>query len=255
LLDWLADEFMRQGWKWKPLHRLLVNSAAYRQGSQRRPELEAVDPDNRLLGRMNVRRLEAEAVRDGILAVSGKLNRKLFGPPVPVTPDEVGQVVVGVDTRDSAGRPSGRKVPLGEEEFRRSLYVQVRRSLPLSMLESFDAPALNPNCEARSVSTVAPQALLLMNNEFLMSQSEEFARRVTAAAGGDVPAQVRLAWRLALGREPTSGQVAEAACFLARQTAHFTGPKTKAGSQDLARRALGSFCHALLCCNGFLYVD
>jgi hypothetical protein len=249
LLDWLADEFMRQGWKWKPMHRLIVTSTAYRQTSRRRAELDPIDPENRLLARMSVRRLEAEAIRDSILVMSGKFNPKLFGPPVPVTLDEVGQVVVGVDTRDAAGVPTGRKVPLHGEEFRRSVYIQVRRSLPLSMMETFDAPALNPNCEIRSISTVAPQALLLMNSDFLIAQSEEFARRVLLAAGPDVRAQVPLAWRLAVGREPTPAQVAAAVDFLSR---HTTNPATKPARPE---DALAVVCHALLCCNAFFYVN
>ena len=99
---------------------------------------------------MSVRRLEAETIRDALLAASGRLSAKMFGPPVPVMPDEVGQIVVGVDTRDSAGRPTGKVVPLGEDEFRRSIYVQVRRSQPLGMLEPFDAPTMSPNCEQRA---------------------------------------------------------------------------------------------------------
>ena len=140
LLDWLADDFMAGGWKLKRLQRMIVTSTAYRQSSQHRAELDAVDPENRLLGRMSIRRLEAETLRDALLASSGRLSAKMFGPPVPVTPDDVGQIVVGVDTRDSAGRPSGKVVDLGEDEFRRSIYVQVRRSKPLGMLETFDAP-------------------------------------------------------------------------------------------------------------------
>src|SRR5262249_45117084 len=95
LLDWLAAEFMEGGWRLKRLRRLIMTSAAYRQSSRRTPELQKLDPDNRLLGRMSVRRLEAEALRDAILAVSGKLNAKPFGPPVPVMHDDVGQVVLG----------------------------------------------------------------------------------------------------------------------------------------------------------------
>ena len=107
LLDWLAGNFADEGWMLKRFHRLLLNSTAYRQSSVRRPELEAVDGDNRLLGRMHVRRLEAETVRDSLLYLSGKLVQKPFGKPIPVSPDDVGQIVVAVDTRDSAGRPSG----------------------------------------------------------------------------------------------------------------------------------------------------
>jgi mono/diheme cytochrome c family protein len=259
LLDWLADEFVRQGWKLKPLHRLIANSTAYRQSSRRWPAHEKIDPDNRLLARMSIRRLEAEAVRDGILAVSGKLNPKLFGPPVPVALDEVGQIVVGVDTRDAAGVPTGRKVSLDGEEFRRSVYIQVRRSLPLSMLETFDGATLNPNCEIRSVSTVAPQALLMMNNDFLVAQSEAFAQRVVGIAGANVPGQVRLAWRLALGRDATPPQVAAALAFLKRQAAIIAKPPSKPAAPPaatgLAPRPLVSLCHALLCSNGFLFVD
>ncbi|HET6426700.1 MAG TPA: PSD1 and planctomycete cytochrome C domain-containing protein, partial [Planctomycetaceae bacterium] len=118
LLDWLAADFMEHGWQVKRLHRQLVLSTAYRQASARRPELDAVDPENRLLGRMSVRRLDAESLRDSLLALTGQLSDKMFGPPVAVTPDEVGQIVVGVDTRDSAGRPTSKKVGLGEDVYR-----------------------------------------------------------------------------------------------------------------------------------------
>jgi hypothetical protein len=151
LLDWLASEFMAGGWRLKQLHRLIMTSTAYRQSSDRRPELQQVDPDNHLLGRMSLRRLEAEIIRDAMLEVSGKLNRRPFGPPVPVTHDEIGQVVIGKDIRNPGdGTPMGKVASLGGEEFRRSVYVQVRRSLPLAMLETFDAATITPNCESRS---------------------------------------------------------------------------------------------------------
>ena len=175
LLDWLASEFMRNGWRLKPLHRLIVTSAVYRQSSNRRPEVDALDPDNRLLGRMPVQRLEAETIRDSILAASGCMTDTLYGPPVPVMPDEVGQIVVGVDTRDSAGRPSGKVVPLGSAEFRRSIYVEARRSMPLAMLQAFDEPVMTPNCERRASSTVSPQALFMMNSSFVEEQAVAMA--------------------------------------------------------------------------------
>ena len=96
----------------------------------------------------------------------------MFGPPVPVAPDETGLVIVGLDNRDAAGRPVGKRGSLGGLEFRRSLYIQVRRSLPLGLLETFDAPAMTPNCDRRTSSTVAPQALLLMNNDFVITQAD-----------------------------------------------------------------------------------
>ncbi len=199
LLDWLATDFMQGGWKLKRLHKLIMLSSAYRQSSQRRSETEASDPANTLYGRMSIRRLEAEILRDSMLAVSGKLNRKQFGPSVPIREDEVGQVVVGVDTTDSAGRPTGKSVDLKGEEFRRSLYIQVRRSLPLAVLDTFDAPAMEPNCEVRTASTVAPQALMLMNSNFTIGLARHFATRIKKEAG-EVPAQqVRHAWSLAWG--------------------------------------------------------
>src|SRR3954454_2904686 len=217
LLDWLADDFVRNGWRLKHLHRLIMNSTAYRQASRRDPALDAIDPDNRLVGRMSVRRLEAEAVRDAILAVSGKLDPTMFGPPLPVAPDEGGQVLIGKDTRDSAGRPTGPPGSLGGAEFRRSLYVQVRRSLPLSFTETFDAPTLTPNCERRASSTVATQSLALMNNEFVVEESLAFAARVIRLAGNDPAARVDRAWWIALGHGPTPEQKADAVAFLAEQ--------------------------------------
>src|SRR5690606_18661016 len=112
----------------------------WRQQSVRDATRDAIDPDNRLLSRQNKRRLEAETLRDALLAVSGKLNPKVHGEPVPVMLTEEGQVVIGIDTMDTAGRQTGKYIPLNGEEFRRSIYVQIRRSRPLEMFAAFDAP-------------------------------------------------------------------------------------------------------------------
>jgi hypothetical protein len=259
LLDWLASEFIRTDWSLKKLQRLIVTSHVYRQSSRHRAELDAVDPENRLLGRMSVRRLEAEVIRDSLLAVSGRLSDKQFGRPTPVAPDEVGQVIVAADTRDSAGRPSNTVIPLGEDEFRRSLYVQVRRSMPLGVLEPFDMPTLAPNCEIRSRSTVAPQSLLMMNNEFVVAQAEAMAARVRQSTSDDAAAFSR-AWFLALGREPTAEEQQDGVAFLAEQAALFqanpppTDAKTKTPANP-ADLALATLCQALISSNGFLYVD
>ena len=245
LLDWLARDFMDEGWTLKRLHRLLVTSTAYRQSSVHRPELDAVDGENRLLGRMNIRRLEAEVVRDAVLAVSGKLIDRPFGSPVPVSPDDVGQIVLAVDTRDSAGRPSGKVESLGDDEFRRSIYVQVRRSMPLGVLEPFDLPRMTPNCEERAASTAAPQALLMMNNPFVIQQADLLASRVRENAGTDLAAQAKLAWRLVFGRTPLESDVQSGVEFL-------TVPDA---TTETSAAALNHFCHALLSANGFLYVD
>ncbi|MEX2174886.1 MAG: PSD1 and planctomycete cytochrome C domain-containing protein [Pirellulaceae bacterium] len=257
LLDWLATRFVADGWELKRHHRLLMHSTAYRQSSQRTEELDRIDSENRLLGRMSIRRIEAETLRDSMLAATGQLNGKMWGSPVPVTVDEVGQVIVGLDNRDSAGRPDRQRDSLGGEEFRRSVYVQVRRSLPLSMLETFDAPLLTPNCEVRDQSTVAPQSLLLMNNAFVIEQAERLAERAIQQAEGDLAAQIRLAWRLALVHEPSEAQLAAAVAFVTTQQQEFAkaGADPKIPAPPPATRALAAFCQALVSSNAFLYVD
>jgi hypothetical protein len=252
LLDWLASDFMAGGWKIKRMHKLMLTSQAYRQSSTRDAKLVDIDPENRLLGRMPVRRLDAEAVRDAILVVSGKLSTKQFGPPVPIAFDELGQVVVGVDTTDAAGRPTKKVVSLNGDEYRRSLYVQVRRSRPLGVLETFDAASVSPNCEIRNSSTVTPQSLLMMNSRFIHEQAELFAKRVQKEGGKDARAQITLAWRLAFGSEPTAKDVDDAATFISEQTIVFREQPDRAEPE---LRALASFCQALLSANRFLYVD
>ncbi len=259
LLDWLACELMDSGWSAKHMHRLIMNSAAYQQSSRRTAELDAVDPDNRLLARMPVRRLEAETIRDAILTVSGKLNPKQFGPPVPVMADRVGQWVIGIENLN-AGRP-GDVIPMKGEEFRRSIYVQVRRSRPLGVLETFDSPRMAPNCVARNSSTVATQSLMLMNSDFQNTHATHFAERVVRAAGADPEAQIRLAWQIAYSAPPDDVQLADAVAFLTEQTQHFANrPRTDSKQQkedaiSPELEALTSLCHALLSSNEFLYVD
>ncbi len=252
LLDWLASEFMAGGWSLKRLHQLILGSAAWMQSSRREARGDAADPDNRLLWRMPLHRLEAEVLRDSLLALGGNLNTKMFGPPVPVMPDEVGQIVVGRENTN-AGRP-GAVLPLNGEEFRRSLYVQARRSRPLGMLDAFDLPAMEPNCEARNASTVAPQALMLMNSEFVVSQCERIARRVAKEAGSDSAAQAALAWRAAYSAGPSKDEAAGAAAFVERLEAHFRA-NAGADKEDPRIRALACLCQALVSSNRFLYID
>jgi len=266
LLDWLADEFVQGGWQLKRMHKLMMYSTAYRQSSLRTKKLDAADPDNLYLGRMSVRRLDAETLRDSVLAVSGMLNLTMYGKSVPVTPDESGQVVLGIDTRDGAGRFTKPVGSVKEEAFRRSVYVQARRTLPLGMLETFDAPEMAPNCACRSTSTVTPQSLLLMNSDFVIQQAEAFAMHLRADAGDDLRAQLELGWRMAFGPSPTAEQMNKAQQFVTEQTIVFQAaskPATKpaAGAKRAPEppsaelRSLTLYCQALLCGNGFLYVD
>ena len=261
LLDWLADEFVRGGWQLKRLHRLVVNSTAYRQSSLRTDALQLVDPDNRLLARMSVRRLEAEAIRDAILAVSGRLSDKLLGPAISVLPDADGQNIVGRGERDGNGILIGKQDGLGEDEFRRSIYVQVRRSMPLGMLEPFDLAGMAPNCERRTFSTVAPQSLLMMNNDFLVKQSEAFARRIEETSSAEPTARIQRTWQLAYGRIPTDKESLRATEFLSVQSAYFDEARAKLPEAERpkqtppATQALALLCQALLSSNAFLYVD
>jgi len=258
LLDWLADTFMRNEWRLKHLHRLIMTSTAYRQSAARRLEHDRLDPENRLLGRMPVKRLEAEAVRDALLAASGGLTRRLYGPPVPVAPDQTGQYVIGRDNRDSAGRPTGDLSDLGADARRRTLYVQQRRTMPLSLTEPFDPPETTPNCERRNTSTVAPQALMMLNNAFVIRRSEALADRLRTEHPDDAESRIRAAWLRATGREPSADQIDAARAFLARQRAVFAERPEAADKQnpiDPDRQALASYCQALLASNPFLYVD
>jgi len=257
LLDWLANEFVVSGWSVKHLHRLMMTSTAYRQSSLRRPEGDAVDADNSLYWRMPIRRLEAEVLRDSALAVSDELNLKPFGEAVPVMADRVGRFVVGKENLN-AGRP-GAVIPMKGEDLRRSIYIEARRSRPLSVLAPFDLPRMEPNCTSRKASTVAPQALMLMNSQFAATRAKEFARRVENQADNEVAKQIQIAWQLAFASEPSEDELNEAISFVEAQTKHFTAnpPPDSKDTKNVKPRqeALASFCHALLSSNRFLYID
>ena len=250
LLDWLAADFMKNGWRLKRLHKLIMTSQAYQQVSRRNAKQDALDPDNRLLGRMNVRRMEAETIRDAMLALSGQISLRLGGKPVPVMEDEVGQFVIGKENLDGERKP-GKEVDLAGAQHRRSLYVQVRRSRKLSFLEAFDAPAMEPNCAKRPVSTVAPQALIFMNNAFVISQSRAMAERLQVAAKDDLDAQLNTGWHHAFGRAASPEQLSKSREFVHRQTALFKERKDK--TPELT--ALANYCQALMSANNFVYVE
>jgi hypothetical protein len=241
LLDWLADELVRQGWSLKKMHRLLMTSTVYRLSSHRSKELDALDVGNALYGRFAVRRLEAEAIRDRILATSGRLDRTPFGPPVGVTEDAVGQVTVP------------------DDKSRRSVYLQARRSKPLAFGAAFDAPGAEINCDRRITSTSAQQALMLMNGEFVLQQAGHLARRlvreVTPGQPADADAvrvrRVELAWRLAYQRPPEKDEADLAATFLRRQSERLR----PTGNPDPELVALTNLCQQLLASNEFLHVD
>lgn len=257
LLDWLAAELMSSGWSVKHLQRLILTSATYQQSSLQHTQGNALDRDNLLYWRMPLRRLEAEVVRDSTLAISGEFIARAFGPPIPIMPDRVGQFVIGIENTN-AGRP-GDIIPMHGEDLRRSIYVESRRSRPLSILAPFDLPRMEPNCTARSVSTVSPQSLLLMNSDFMVTRGMRMAERLQREAGDDLTAQIRLAWRLSFSNEPNADEINQALQFVNQQRLHFVAdpfPSMKdQATPSPATEAMGSFCHALLSSNRFLYVD
>ncbi|HWN97584.1 MAG TPA: PSD1 and planctomycete cytochrome C domain-containing protein [Methylomirabilota bacterium] len=267
LLDWLASDFVGHGWRLKRLHKLIMTSTAYRQSSRRHQKGDARDPENRLYWRKPVQRLDAEAIRDAILATSGALNKSMYGPPVPVRPDVHGQIVVGVDKTEGDNKMPV-EVALKGEEFRRGIYIQVRRSRPLAMLHAFDAPVMEVNCERRQNSTVATQSLMLMNSQFMLDQVARFATRLHEEAGDDRGGQVTRAWQIAFSRSPTAQESADALDFLSRQVDYLKSvpekkdekPKKDDKAKPAAKpapelQALTNLCQALLSANEFLYVD
>ena len=265
LLDWLASEFVDRGWSMKWLHKLVMTSTVYRQDSRRDPARDAIDPGNLLYWHKPIQRLEAETIRDRILAASGTLNGRMFGPPVSVREDEVGQIIVGSD-------------PKGSEAHRRSVYVQVRRSMPVSFLRQFDMPDMAVNCAKRSTSTLSTQSLMLMNSDFILDQAEQLARRVIREGGETRRDQAVHAWQLALSRPPTDEEITRSLTFLDQQTSRLNSivqqqddaaKETTSGDQkkdepeekqeirklEPELQALTNLCQALLGSSEFLYVD
>jgi hypothetical protein len=181
LLDHLATRFVAGGWSIKAIHRAIVLSRVYGQASSDRPECRQVDPENTLLWRMNRRRLDFEATRDALLAASGRLDRTVGGPSMPelTAPDST----------------------------RRTLYASVDRLNLPSLFRTFDFPDPNATSARRDTTTIAPQALFLMNHPFVMEQSRHAARRLLAEPGRDDRGRIDRAYRLTLGRSPTESEL------------------------------------------------
>lgn len=259
LLDWLAAELIESGWSLKYLHRLILTSNAWKQQICTDAQLAAEDPENQLYGGANLIRLDAEAIRDSLLSISGRLNRSAFGPAVPVMADRVGRWVIGKENLN-AGRP-GDKIDMKGEEFRRSIYIQVRRSRPLSVLDTFDRPVMSPNCDKRRPSTGSTQSLLMMNSDLLLDYSRFMAERLETEAPGERKKQIQRAWQLVYSRLPDSGEIAVATRFLEEQTAIFEEqPAYQARQEQPPKHSAGLEATALMCqmlfsSNEFLYVD
>jgi hypothetical protein len=235
LLDWLAVDFVEHGWSLKHLHRRIMLSTAYRQASFRAPAFEAravtVDAKNRLLWRANLKRIEAEAVRDSVLAVAGNLDPHPGGPPVMLTKPPSGLSLV-----QPGPRPTSRN--------RRSIYLLARRVYPLKFLEIFDSPVVPINCTKRPQSATVLQSLALLNSQFVVDQAGVLAERVHREVGDNRVSQVRRAYRLTLAREPAGDELSACRRFLDDQASDVAG-----------NNALRDLCQMLLCTNEFLFVQ
>jgi hypothetical protein len=256
LLDWLAMEFVKQGWSLKAMHRLMVTSSTYRQSTAVSPEAAKLDPDNKFFSRMTRKRLEGEALRDAMLLVSGRLNGKMGGPGVfPELPPELGVPRGGWPT---SADPS--------ERVRRSIYVFAKRNLRYPLFGAFDAPEGNESCARRHVSISAPQALMLLNSKMTLDWARALAGRVLTEVGADSDQVIDRAYRLALARQPTAKERALMSDFLGRESKHLqaqlaarqsiVGPVgAPAGTDPAFGGAVVDLCHVVLNLNEFAYVD
>jgi hypothetical protein len=251
LLDWLAVHLVQDGWSLKRMHKLIMTSSVYRQSSQQPAEAESAarktDPENRLLWRMNLRRLEGEAVRDSILAASGQLDLKMGGPPVagPFMSDGLQKLA------DTQGKPVEVNA---EGNNRRSIYLLARRYYPLSFLETFDAPVIQTNCNRRTNSVSPLQSLALLNSDFVVEHASYLSARVTKlAAAKTAGGLIEAAFLLTVSRRPTSTELEVARAHLSAQEELYR--KANFVSEEAAKQALVSLCHMLLSTSEFLYID
>ncbi len=244
LLDWLAVEFMENGYSLKHMHRLMVLSATYCQDSQVDPASEphqkglAKDRANHLLWHANRQRLEGETLRDAMLALSGELTLRMFGPSAhPKLPEKISNYAWKPDTKP-------------EDQNRRSVYVFVKRNMRYPLFDAFDWPDLHNSCSRRANTTTAPQALLLLNGEFTKERAQRLGSDLLNQFATDDSSLVAQAYRSAWGRNPTEEETRLGVGFIADQT-----KRLKAQGNDARKAAVVDFCHSLLNTNEFLYVD
>jgi hypothetical protein len=244
LLEWLAAEYFDNGGRLKLLLKRIMTSRVYLQTSSVTPNQTAasqVDPDNRLLWRMRLRRLESEIVRDAVLAVSGKLDATLGGAPILVEPRPDGTFVI-----------PDKGLPTPTSQWRRTLYLLARRNYHPTILSVFDQPNLTTNCTGRESSAVVLQSLTMLNDRFLLEQAEHLAARVSGTAGSNTSEQIELAFRITLGRLPRDSEQMACVEFFRRQFQHYSEEKLPA--DQAALKALSQVCHTLLNASEFLYV-
>jgi hypothetical protein len=248
LLDWLAVEFMDNDWSIKHMQRLIVTSAAYRRTSAIDASKQQIDPDNVLLWRQNVQRLDAETLRDALLAVSGGMLPTTAGPPLwPVVPDELIRANPNID--EDTDRPQGYYTDLESRCNVRSVFLVRKRSVPAPFLQAFNQPDPACTCGRRDVSIVAPQALMLLNDAFAVRRAHALADRLIAECGSDARRQVQRAFELSFARLPADEELVIVLGELERLR------KLHAKTAYVSRAALADVCLALLNTNEFIFVD
>ncbi len=260
LLDWLASRLVELDWHLKPLHRMIVLSRTYRQESTRTPAQDAIDPENRLVARANLRRLDAETLRDTMLMASGHLNKQVAGPSVPVAEDEEGKSIIG-KLKIADGLFAGIE-DVGAQKYRRSVFVEVPRTRPLNMLATFDLPTMTPSCDLRRCSTVTPQSLWLLNDSLVIGLADQLADRMFGSELPDRASQVNRLFLTLLGRTPTAPEFESVEKYLDEQAAQFRADPDVEWQKTVTQwphapdvRAIATLCQAILSSNEFLYVE
>jgi hypothetical protein len=240
LLEWLASELVDSGWRLKHIHRLIVLSRTYRQSGEASAMAAEKDPQNSSYSRFPVHRLEAEQIRDSMLVVAGVLNPKAGGPPVAVVDPGNRQIVLA--------SPEG---PGPHEVDRRSIYIQLRRSLPLTFLRTFDQASPDPNCVSRNSSTVVAQSLAMLNSEFSQRMGREFAQRILTKANPPTDDErIRYAYTVTFSRAPSEDELINCRDFLKIQTTR----RSSQNPETARSAALADLCRLLMATNEFLYL-
>jgi hypothetical protein len=249
LLDWLASELVAGDWRIKRIHKLMVLSSAYRMSSASNDRAAQADPEGKLIWRYTPRRLEAEALRDSMLAVSGTLNPQSGGPSIY---PKISQAVLETQSRPGSGWTPSPPA----QASRRSVYIFVKRTLIVPELDVLDFPATEESCQQRIVSTVAPQALTLLNGEFIHEQAAAMAERLARECGRDDVARIERAYRLALGRPPLPRERQALLEFLGRQRGQIVADSPEDTSvKAIDQKSLAAMCLVLLNTNEFAYLQ
>jgi len=258
LLDWLASELVfpsdgvkDDAWRLKRLHKMMVMSAIYRQASQspHQDDYATRDAGNRLLWRATRRRLDIESIRDSMLTASGQIDLRIGGPSF--RPSIAADALEGLSRKEGAWKPSP-----AQQQRRRSLYIFTQRSLLFPLLTTFDFSDTVLPCGQRDITTVAPQALTLLNSDFVHEQGRAIAERVVEQTADDQDKNIHRVWRLVLGRDPDESEIRLANNHLRQQRSHFAASdKQASGRASPQRLALESLCHVLLNSNELVYVD